>query len=146
VDEPENQTFIYAEFVEKTKYSITYSFDKQVVGIVQGLKQIYENNAMQLELGVKQGYHIVEVKINGETIAPTSANGNAYAIENVTEDLQIQIECEKIATGGTQASAPLSIGETNNTLIIVCIVGGVVLLGVAAVVVLLVLKKKKNKK
>lgn len=141
ITEPEKRTYAKAEFVEMTKYNVTYNIDKKYVGVINGMKQVYENDDMTLELGVKEGYKITKVTINGAQRSSADADKHLYYLENVLEDIVIDVECESLTTN----TPPQDTGNTGCAGSIATTSISVAVLGITAVGVTLFARKKKNK-
>lgn len=148
VETPSDRTHVSAEFTELTKYTVAYTLDKEFVGVVSGLKQIYEGETMRFELGTKNGYEILQVKANGVALTAIDEEKYAYELVNVSKDVEITVTYGKISTGETKpAPAPVVQTTKDNSAVIVIasVVGGVVVVGgIVATLIVLKMKKKKN--
>ena len=142
IDLPENRTYAQAEFVELDKYNITYDINKEFVGVVKGARQVYINGNLELELGVKLGYKINSVTVNGQIINSNENGKFVYLIENVTEDLVIKVNGTK-----TQfyTGSDIGVPKDNKGLIIGLSCGGALIVGASITLVMLLNRKKKNK-
>lgn len=100
IDVPADRTYITAEFIELTKYAVTYTMNEKTVGLVEGNIKVYENESLTFLPDTKTGYTITKVTANGAEIKP-DANG-VYTVENVTADVSISIETKKEAGDDSQ--------------------------------------------
>ncbi len=92
------QTIAEAEFVQKEKYSVSYEMDEKNVGIVNGSVFVYEGETAKFTFGARKGYKITKVTVNGAEIASEKEGEYFYGkAENVSENLRVAVEIEKIA-------------------------------------------------
>ncbi|MBO4262267.1 MAG: hypothetical protein J5903_00590, partial [Clostridia bacterium] len=149
VENPDSRTYARAEFVEKDKYSVTYIADDKIVGVVNGMRSVYENEDLSFGFGVKQGYEITEVKANGVVVLPEEDGNNRYVVRNVTGNVRIEVSHRAINSADEteeQTNEKTEIKDPKTTVIVCVAVGaGVVVVG-AGVAVVFIIKKRKIKK
>lgn len=97
LENPTSRTHAKAEFVELTRYAVNYDLDKKYVGIVDGMRWVYEGDDLRLEFAAKDGYEITKVTAGGVELVSLEEGKHVYLIENVSADVEIAVEYKKIA-------------------------------------------------
>lgn len=109
------RTTAEVEFVKKEKYKITYEMDEENVGIVNGNRFVYEGETAEFTFGAREGYKIIKISVNGVEIDSEKTGEYFYGkVENVSGELNIAVEIEKIAADKDTSQNSAESGEGCN--------------------------------
>lgn len=109
IENPDERTYISAEFIELEKYSVTYTMDEKIVGLLEGRDKVYVNDDLTIKTATKSGYEVTKVTANGAEIQ-ADKNG-VYVVGNVMSNVEIVIETKKIGANDSNDNSQNSSDE-----------------------------------